>query len=100
MTELLWFPGRKGAINILEKIGSKYSQLGIFLLDDDTGVQVDAIAKEHNKRAEDINFDILKKWLQGGGMQPVTWGTLVDVLGRIGHNILADDIRSVKGSGQ
>ena len=38
---------------------------------------------EHLKNAERINMAILQKWLQGKGLKPVTWSTLVTALERI-----------------
>ena len=54
--------------------------LGTMLLKDDTGAATEAIEQEFSKKAFDINFQILKRWLQGGGKSPVTWMTLVRVL--------------------
>ena len=38
------------------------------------------IVEANSARAKEINMAILKKWLRGEGKQPVTWGTLVQVL--------------------
>ena len=39
-----------------------------------------ALEMEHRWNAERINMAILQRWLQGMGVKPVTWSTLVDVL--------------------
>ena len=44
-----------------------------------------------------INTDILEEWLQGRGIQPVSWTTLVKVLEDIDLGTLASDIREAKG---
>lgn len=51
--------------------------LGPLLLDDDTGMVTDDIAREFQKNTFDINFEVLKRWLRGNGMTPVTWEILV-----------------------
>ena len=95
MRELIRFQGRNTPINIPQRIGTKWDDFGIFLLRDDRAAIVDSIAKEQRDRPEQINKEILKRWIQGGG-QPVTWETLVGVLRDIELNELADGIASVK----
>ena len=51
--------------------------LGPLLLNDDTGTITDDIEREFMKKAFDINFEILKRWIRGMGKIPVTWETLL-----------------------
>ena len=81
MQELLCFSDQK--INIAVQVGANYSTFGIFLLEDETGAIVEALKMQFLGDAEEINMAILKKWLQGKGMKPVAWSTLVTVLQRI-----------------
>ena len=46
--------------------------LGPLLLNDDTGTITDDIAKKFSKNAFDINFEILKRWIRGMNITPVT----------------------------
>ena len=78
MKELLCFSDQK--VNIVEQIGANYSCFGIFLLEDYTGAVVKALEKEHRGNAQEINMDIFQRWLQGNGLKPVAWSTLVTVL--------------------
>ena len=94
MVELLLFKGKEKTFNVVEHVGTKYMKLGIFLLNDETGVIVEALKKEHLLNADDINMAIISQWLQGKGAQPVAWSTLIDVLRKIGLCTLADDIES------
>jgi len=50
--------------------------LGPLLLNDDTGTITDDIERELRK-VFDINFEVLKRWIRGSGITPVTWETLV-----------------------
>ena len=81
-------------INVLEKIGVKYSDFGVLLLNDDDGSKVSAIVDKNMREAKPICTDIVKLWLQGEG-RPVSWKTLVEVLEDIGLRRLAEDIRSL-----
>lgn len=94
LQQLLAFPGQEKKIKVHEQIGIKYYELGVFLLDDRNGVEVQAIALKHSNNADGINKEILSKWLQGMGKQPVTWRTLIEVLRYVDLNSLANDIES------
>ena len=72
-------------MNIAEQIGVNHLKLGIILLQDDYGVVVKALDEEHRGKAEKINIAIFKKWLDGKGMMPVTWSTLVTALQTLEH---------------
>ena len=90
---LLKFPVERGVIKVPQQIGSYYSDFGVFLLNDENGAIVDGITKEHRGNPENINNEILKKWLQGQGRQPVTWKTLIEVLRDSQLTELADEIQ-------
>lgn len=76
-------------IKILEQIGTHYSDFGILLLQDKNGAVVQSIIEEANNKAVKINRDILTKWLEGTGKQPITWATLIGVLKDINLRVLA-----------
>ena len=78
MPELLSLSAKK--VNVAVEVGVRYSSFGIFLLNDANGAIVQALEMEHHWNAERINMVILQRWLQGMGVKPVTWSTLVDVL--------------------
>ena len=79
-------------INILEEVGVKYFDFGLFLLNDDNGKQV-SIIKENNRDIISINREIVQKWLAGNG-RPVSWVTLISVLKDIKLGCLAKVIES------
>ena len=91
--EFISFPTVSGdTINIREKVGSKFEDLGIVLLGDDDGSLVDQIKEDCHHKSADIVGDILKRWVRGKGKQPVTWRTLTDCLKTIGLSPLASSI--------
>ena len=81
LMNLLSFSER--GVNIVEQIGVNYLMFGMILLQDDNGAIVKALEKEHRGNAEDISIAIFQKWLNGKGMRPVTWSTLVTALQKI-----------------
>ena len=92
LPELIRFKTRSGSINILEKIGTHYKQLGILLLEDTTGAITKAIIK-HSHDATEISLQILEQWIQGKGKKPVEWSTFIEVLNDIGLCELANEIK-------
>ena len=50
------------------------------------------VATDEKGDAEDINIEILKRWVQGAGRQPATWRTLIKVLKLSGLCALAEEI--------
>lgn len=92
MPQLENLPGKEKKINVVERIGSDYESFGIQLLKDDEGTIVSAIEDDHRGSASKTTKAILRRWLGGTGMEPTTWGTLVDVLRTIGLKSLANDI--------
>ena len=96
MIELIRFRGRARRINIPIEISTKYYQFGVLLLKDETGARMEAIIHKHMKDAEQINQEIFKQWIAGKGEEPVTWGTLVEVLQDVELTDLASDIADVK----
>ena len=92
LVKLLNFPGKGGNnIDISEQIGTKYLKFGVLLLNDKTGAEVPAIVRKHHENAADINFEILRQWIEGKG-KPLSWDTLINVLKDIGLHSLGRDI--------
>ena len=96
MIELIRFRGKSKRINIPQEIGTKYYQFGVLLLDDETGARVRTVIHKHREDAEEINLEIFEQWIAGKGKQPVTWGTLVEVLYNVELAELAKGIADVK----
>ena len=93
LPQLISLPTRTGeTINIMQRVGTQYTNLGLILLNDKDGSIVDQITSEYHWKAEDITKEILKRWIRGEGKQPVTWKTLTDALSAIGLTELAKSI--------
>lgn len=96
LLQLIRFSIGDNNVNIIEMIGTNYFNFGISLLQDDTGAKMDAIVEHCREDATKINRQVLRKWLEGGGKQPVSWATLATELELCGLSELAKDIRTVK----
>ena len=92
LLQLTYFKTRSGSINITEQIGTSYRNLGLHLLEDANGVVTKAIRDQYHHNAATINYEILQRWIQGAGMKPVQWSTLIDVLKKIELSPLAKKI--------
>jgi hypothetical protein len=92
LPELIKFKTQSGSINIMERIGLHYHQLGPLLLEDGDGSVTDAIINRYHHDATLINHEILKRWLGGTGLKPVQWSTLISILKDINLSTLADKI--------
>ena len=67
---------------------------GIFVLNDDNGAKIESIIKEETTMTY-MSLKILSKWLQGEGIQPPTWNTVIKVLRQSNLAVLAEEIASV-----
>lgn len=68
--------------------------LGTLLLKDDNYAITSSIVEQFQSNAFKINFEVLTRWIQGKGKDPVTWETLVEVLKCIELSQLAKEISS------
>ena len=82
-------------LNVTGKIAANYYNFGMNLLQDENGVEVAVIERNH-KEAEAITRVILMKWLGDGG-PTCTYQHLVECLKKSGLGALADDISGQLG---
>ena len=92
LPQLINLPTRAGeTINIMQRVGTQYTDLGLILLNDKDGSIVEQITSEYQLNG--ITREILKRWIRGEGKQPVTWKTLTDALVAIGLTELVKSIQ-------
>ena len=73
-----------GTINIINEVGMQYEVLGTLLLNDTRGGILPTIKSEKLLNATEITTEIMRRWLNGKGRQPVTWQTLIECLHFVG----------------
>ena len=79
-------------LNVIRRIAVQYYTFGIYLLQDDNGVEVDVIKRDHIQEGnEAIAQAILTKWLRDGG-PTCTYPHLVDCLRKSELGALGDEI--------
>ena len=86
----------RGRINIPQEIGVKYGDFGLLQLDDHNGTRIRALALKHMNDANEINIEIIERWVAGKGKHPVTWKTLTHVLCDIELSTLAEETEAIK----
>ena len=79
--------------NVPTKVGSKYYNFGVILLNDEDGCLLDVIENDCLGKCEHIVRKILFTWIQGTG-KPVTWNALIETLRHCNLNKLADQIHT------
>ena len=92
LSELIDFKTSTGNMDVTERIGTSYGKLGPLLLRDDDGAVTQSIRDQYHHDAARITQEILQRWIQGKGRQPVQWSTLIDVLKKIELSPLAKNI--------
>lgn len=93
MVNLQNFKTKSGKIKVSVQIGTNYKDFGLELLNDESGQIVDAIIEEKREKAEAINYEILKRWVNGEG-KPHSWETLIEVLEDCELGNLAQEIKN------
>ena len=81
-------------LNVLERIDNVKTKFVNRILKDKFGHKVERIIADHPLCQHCQLMEIFRYWLQGHGMTPVTWNTLIDTLRRGRLHTLADDIYS------
>ena len=81
-----------GHIRIIRIVMDEYYPLGINLLLDKNGDITDEIETKHKFDKKRTTFAILKRWLQGTGIKPQIWATLIEVLRQMQFECLANRI--------
>ena len=79
MTNLRAFPAKGKLTNIPLAISDKAHDFCTALLEDEDGSKFRDIENKHKNGLQEINSEVLVRWLQGGG-KPVNWKTLVGTL--------------------
>ena len=94
MVNLQSFKTKSGMkIKVSGQIGTKYKDFGLQLLNDESGQIVTGIIQEKHENAEQINYEILRQWVNGKG-KPHSWETLIEVLEDCELGTLAQEIKN------
>ena len=76
---------------MVQMVSAKWEELALALHFDREVIR--AAERSQHFQVEAACRTILQKWLDGEGLQPVTWETLMEALVDIEHGTLAGDLR-------
>lgn len=89
MWQLQRFVGVSGMVfEVVEEVSTDWEKLALAL-----HFRGEIIRKQRHFQPEAACCTILQRWLNGNGLQPVTWETLVECLEDIGYGTLAGYLR-------
>ena len=98
LVELATLKTRKGErVNIIESLAPQWKQFGVYLDFDDTGRHLDLIETKHAHKSHCVVAccqDMFTHWLEGNGVQPVTWQTLIELLDHCNKLFLVEQIEN------
>ena len=80
-------------LKIPQRVGANYSTFGILLLNDAIGSRVQALTMASQGNIYHTILRILQEWLEGRGLEPVTWETLIKTLKDSDLSALADEVQ-------
>ena len=90
--QLQKFVGVSGrVIKVVEEVSADWDELALAL--HFSGGVIQTVRESEHFQVKRACRDILHRWLDGQGLQPVTWNTLVECLEDINHLSLAGDLR-------
>ena len=84
--------GKQQKVDVITRANCAYENLGMLLLQDDNLNIVKALELKHSNDMQKVTKDFFSKWIDGGGLTPVTWQALIGVFREIDLNTLADEI--------
>ena len=89
MGQLQRFVGVSGMVfELVKEVSTDWEKLALAF-----HLRGEIIREQSQFQVEAACHNILQRWLNGEGRQPVTWGTLVDGLEDIGYGTLAGYLR-------
>ena len=80
-------------MRVMETVAAGWEHVAIALGFE--GFVLEAIQRDAHFQTSTACRQILQRWLEGGGLQPVNWNTLTEALIEAGYLDLATDIREL-----
>ena len=79
-------------VKIIERVAPKWISFGDLLNFDDSGTKLDIIEAEYRGKPTACCRAVFQHWIQGNGVTPCSWRTLIGLLDRLGDVTLAKEI--------
>ena len=84
----------KEKIKIIPKLALHWRRLGDIMNFDDTGDEIGMIERKYRDDPKECCRAMFQHWLNGNGVRPCTWGTLIELLEDCDQEALMEDIQS------
>ena len=86
-------PSQGKKVNTIERIAHRWKYLGDMLNFDDLGSKLTNIEADHRGHSEACCRAVFQHWIQGNGVTPCSWRTLIGLLDDLDEVVLSQDIR-------
>ena len=94
IAQLLLLKTADGKIRIISRLAPRWRDLGYIMNFDDTGAEIETIEQKYRGDPKECCQAMFQLWLNGNGIRPCTWGTLIELLEDCEQEALAEDIQS------
>ena len=81
-------------IKIISELASSWRDLGFHMKFDERGKELKTIEKKHHGDPKDCCCAVFQHWLDGNGVSPHSWRTLIGLLEDLDQVVLAQEIQS------
>ena len=93
LAKLSYWRTPTGKIRIIKKIAPYWENLGVLLDFDPSGAQLAIIDKKYLRDPEACCRAMFQHWLEGNGVKPCSWNTLIELLEECDQEALAKEIQ-------
>ena len=83
-----------GKIRIISRLAPHWRDLGYIMNFDPTGSEIETIEQKYRGDPKDCCRAVFQHWLNGNGLTPCSWRTLIELLNDLDEVILAKEIQS------
>ena len=81
LAALMKLKGNKEEVSVIKSVAPEWKQLGISMDFDETGEFLELVASNDTlKTPIDRCQKMFQHWLNGNGVEPMTWNTLIELL--------------------
>ena len=82
-------------IKIISELAPSWRDVGYLMNFDLRGKEIETIDQKHRGDPKHCCRAMFQHWLDGNGVRPCSWGTLIELLNDCDQEVLVQDIQSV-----
>ena len=94
IAQLLLLKAAGGKIRIISRLAPRWRNLGYIMNFDPTGAKIESIEQKYRGDPEECCCAMFQHWLNGNGVRPCSWGTLIELLEDCDQQVLVEEIQS------